>query len=75
MKNIKNYIRYIGYMMMVVIAASCTVTEEEAIMSKNVVQVVGRVTEFKDHTVTSRALKTNAEAKINNMSLFIFEED
>ena len=75
MKNIKNYIRYIGYMMMVVIAASCTVTEEEAIMSKNLVQVVGRVTEFKDHTVTSRALKTNAEAKINNMSLFIFEED
>lgn len=62
-------------MMMVVIAASCTVAEEEAIMSKNLVQVVGRVTEFKDHTVTSRALKTNAEAKINNMSLFIFEED
>ena len=67
MKNIKNYIRYIGYMMMVVIAASCTVTEEEAIMSKNLVQVIGRVTEFKDHTVTSRALKTNAEAKIGKV--------
>lgn len=75
MKKIKDTISLLICTVVVLLMTACTAEDELVTTSKNTLQVVGRVTEFKEHTVTSRALKTNEEAKINNMSLFIFEED
>lgn len=75
MKKIKDTISLLICTVVVLLMTACTAEDELVTTSKNTLQVVGRVTEFKEHTVTSRALKSNEEAKINNMSLFIFEED
>lgn len=72
--KIKDYIRYMLGIALAILVVACTTDEDEAVGTKGTVQVVGRVTAFEDHHVTSRALKTNAESKISNMSLFIFEE-
>lgn len=56
---------------------SCQTEEEEwrNLKGKNTLQVMGRVTEFQDHYVSSRALKSKEEALIQNMSIFIFKSD
>lgn len=72
--KIRDCIKYVVCTLVVICVVACTTDEQEWGSAKDMVQVVGRVTAFEDHSVTSRALKTNQESKINNMSLFIFEE-
>ena len=72
--KIRDCIKYVVCTLVVICVVACTTDEQEWGSAKDMVQVVGRVTAFEDHSVTSRALKTNEESKINNMSLFIFEE-
>ena len=40
---------------------------------QRIVQVAGRITEFNDHTVSSRALKSEEESEIKTMSMFLFD--
>lgn len=70
-------IRYIVYTLIIGCMFSCQTEEEEwrNLKGKNTLQVMGRVTEFQDHYVSSRALKSNEEALIKNMSIFIFKSD
>ena len=72
--KIRDCIKYVVCTLVVICVVACTTDEQEWGAAKDMVQVVGRVTAFENHSVTSRALKTNEESKINNMSLFIFEE-
>lgn len=70
-------IRYIVSVLLIGGMFSCQTEEEEwgNLKGKNTLQVMGRVTEFQDHYVSSRALKSNEEALIKNMSIFIFKSD
>ena len=67
-------IRYIVLVLIVGYMSSCHTEEEEwgRMTGKNTLQVMGRVTEFQDHYVSSRALKNREEALIQNMSILIF---
>ena len=59
--------------MVILLLVSCTKEDMARTYSnKNRVQVVGRITSFNEHTVSSRGLKDNNESKIKCMSLFIF---
>lgn len=70
-------IRYIVSVLLIGCMFSCQTEEEEwgNMKRKNTLQVMGRVTEFQDHYVSSRALKNIEEALIRNMSIFIFKSD
>ena len=70
-------IRYIVSVLLIGCMFSCQTEEEEwgNMKRKNTLQVMGRVTEFQDHYVSSRALKNKEEALIRNMSIFIFKSD
>ena len=70
-------IRYMVCALVVGCMFSCQTDEEEwgNLQQRNTLQVMGRVTEFQDHYVSSRALKSNEEALIKNMSIFIFKSD
>lgn len=60
--------------MVILLLVSCTKEDMARTYSnKNRVQVVGRITSFNEHTVSSRGLKDNNESKIKCMSLFIFD--
>ncbi len=60
--------------MVILLLVSCTKEDMARTYSnKNRVQVVGRITSFNEHTVSSRGLKDNNESKIKCMSLFVFD--
>ena len=77
MRNWTLIIRYIVSVLLIGCMFSCQTEEEEwgNMKRKNTLQVMGRVTEFQDHYVSSRALKNKEEALIRNMSIFIFKSD
>ena len=54
---------------------SCVEEDWVGSYSANIVQVVGKVTEYSNRQVSSRGLKSNQESKISNMSFFIFDKN
>lgn len=70
--------RYIKGMLcglLVLVTFACKEEAEVIIQGKTLIQVVGRITEFNDHTVASRALKNEEESEIKTMSMFLFDNN
>ncbi len=68
------YLRNIVYFICALLIAGCSLSEN-SVMSASTVQIVGRVTEFHQHNVSTRALKTNDEVKVSCIGLFIFDNN
>ena len=67
--------RYILLLAAIFGAVSCVVNDVDYQVNTNqsdVVNVIGRITRFSDHDVTTRGPKDDAEAKMSSMALAIF---
>ena len=67
--------RYILLLAAIFGAGSCVVNDVDYQVNTNqsdVVNVIGRITRFSDHDVTTRGPKDEAEAKMSSMALAIF---
>ena len=67
------YLKGVLCIMLILVVSACEEDLETLYKGKKFIQVAGRVTEFNDHTVSSRALKSEEESEIKTMSMFLFD--